>query len=252
MVARDGLNGLHQLHDHLGTLTLLLANTGSRRAVHRHLVHHLSRALRLLGRRHGCSGVLGRSGGRLGGSCCARLRLRRSGIGLSSRSARGGGCGQLASLSAGGHHAGSHRLGVLRLGEAACLGDLGGAELSEACDLCLIHTASTEDLAHQLLGGLEVALAEAALVARVVQRMRRAQAIQTRLGIGNRVGAHSDDGRLQLGWRVADARRVELPRDLLRGDLLGEVVDTLDVLGGVGTCEDGVQAQVAMYAKAYR
>ena len=204
MVAGDGLNGLHQLHDHLGTLTLLLAHAGSRRAVHRHLVHHLRRALRLLGRRRGRSGVLGRSGGRLGGRCCARLRLssgglrlRRSvGLGLSSRSARGGGCGLLASLSAGGHHAGSHRLGVLRLGEAACLGDLGGAELSEACDLCLIHLPSTEDLAHQLLSGLEVALAEAALVARVVQRLSRPQAVQTCLGIGNRVGAHSDDGRL--------------------------------------------------------
>ena len=164
MVAGDGLDGLHQLHDHLGTLTLLLAHTGCGGAVHRHLVHHLRLALRLLGRGGRRSGLLGRRGG--------GLRLSSGGLGLSNRSARGGGGRLLACLSAGGHHAGSHRLGVLRLGEAACLGDLGGAEPSEACDLCLLHVPSTEDLPHELLRGLEVALAEAALVARVVQRMR--------------------------------------------------------------------------------
>ena len=43
---------------------------------------------------------------------------------------------------------------------------------------------------------LKVALAEAALVARVVQRPSGAQTVQTCLGIGDGIGAHSDDGRL--------------------------------------------------------
>ena len=68
------------------------------------------------------------------------------------------------------------------------------------------------------------------------------QTIQASLSVGDRVGAHSDDSRSYLLRRVSYPRGVEHPIDLLRSDLLSEVIDTLYLLVGVGLGEDRVQA----------
>ena len=75
------------------------------------------------------------------------------------------------------------------------------------------------------------------LVAGIVLVLGGAQTIQSSLGIGNRISTHRHDGGGHLGGCVSLSCRIESAIDLLGGDLLGEVVDTLDILGRVGLGE---------------
>ena len=66
------------------------------------------------------------------------------------------------------------------------------------------------------------------------------QTIQASLSVGNGVSTHSYDSRSYLLRRVSYPCGVELSIDLLRSDLLCEVVDTLYLLVGVRLGEDRV------------
>ena len=69
--------------------------------------------------------------------------------------------------------------------------------------------------------------------------------------VSDRVGGHSQDGRCDAGGLVGHAHGVELSGDLLRGQLLGEVLHAADVVLRIGLTGDAVQLQVAVDAELH-
>ena len=69
--------------------------------------------------------------------------------------------------------------------------------------------------------------------------------------VSDRVGGHSQDGRCDASGLVGYAHRVELSGDLLRSQLLGEVLHASDLVLRIGLTGDAVQLQVAMDAELH-
>ena len=64
--------------------------------------------------------------------------------------------------------------------------------------------------------------------------------------IRDRVGGHSQDGRCDAGRLVGYAHGVELSGDLLRSQLLSEVLHAADVIGRIRRTGNAVQLQIAV------
>ena len=60
------------------------------------------------------------------------------------------------------------------------------------------------------------------------------------LTVRDRVGGHSQDGRCDASGLVGYAHRVELSGDLLRSQLLGEVLHAADVVLRIGLAGDAI------------
>ena len=77
------------------------------------------------------------------------------------------------------------------------------------------HRARGEDATDELLGGLEVLLIEAVLIACIVDGLSGTQAIQSSLGVSDGVSRHRQHRGGRLRWGVGHARDIELTVDRL-------------------------------------
>ena len=77
------------------------------------------------------------------------------------------------------------------------------------------HRARGEDATDELLGGLEVLLIEAVLIACIVDGLSSTQAIQSSLGVSDGISRHRQHSGGRLRWGVGHARDIELTIDLL-------------------------------------
>ena len=77
------------------------------------------------------------------------------------------------------------------------------------------------------------------------------QLVERPEAVSDRVGGHSQDGRCDAGRFVGYAHGVELSGDLLRGQLLGEVLHAADLVLRIGLTGDAVQLQVAVDAELH-
>ena len=113
-------------------------------------------------------------------------------------------------------------------------GELLRGDSRYAADQCVIGFLSAEHLANQLLGRLQIVLREERLALELRVGYLSALAVEGRHAVCDRVGAHGHYRRTDLLRRVGNAGRIELPGHLFVGDLLGEVFDAGDLLGGIG------------------